>query len=293
MSKSNVGQKLMPYSATAYNIMIASPGDVQVERNIVREVIHEWNAINSESRKVILLPTGWETHSTPIMGDRPQALINQQVLAYSDLLVAIFWTRIGTPTGVAPSGTVEEIEKHVKAGKPAFVYFSIAPVRPDSVDEDQYKALGEFRELCKKKGLIQTYDDPNDFRQKFSRHLASTINTHDYFKSAKIPKASIDFAALIEKKPPIPSLSKEATELLTEASQDQAGHIMYLPHLGGVTFQTNGKQFIEQNNPRSRAVWEGALEELERKGLIKALGHKRQMFQVSREGYELAETLKK
>jgi hypothetical protein len=50
-------------------------------------------------------------------------VINRQVLADCDLLVAIFWTRIGSPTGSALSGTVEEIEKHLKAEKPAMLYF--------------------------------------------------------------------------------------------------------------------------------------------------------------------------
>src|SRR5260370_5649567 len=108
----------MPFPAIAYRVMTASPGDVQPERKIVRDVIYEWNAIHSAKTGVILLPTGWETHSIPLMGDRPQALINEQVLVHSDLLVAIFWTRIGTPTGAAPSGTLEEIEEHLAAGKP-------------------------------------------------------------------------------------------------------------------------------------------------------------------------------
>ncbi|PYI84461.1 MAG: DUF4062 domain-containing protein [Verrucomicrobia bacterium] len=283
----------MSFAATAYNIMIACPSDVQVERNIVREVVHEWNVVNAAKRGVVLLPIGWETHSTPIMGDRPQALLNEQVLEGSDLLVAIFWTRIGTPTGAAPSGTVEEIQEHIKTGKPALVYFSAAPVRPDSVDEDQYKRLKEFRELCKKEGLIETYDDSNDFRQKFARHLAKTVNDHSRFANAEMPETAIDFPALIGQKPSLPQLSKEAMELLIEASQDPTGHIHHVRYIGGVMLQTNQKQFIEPNNPRSRAVWEGALQELQRENLIEALGYKGEAFQVTNSGYELAEILRK
>src|SRR5438552_9179076 len=124
----------MAYDAKVYNVMIASPGDVELERSIVREVVSDWNAANSAARAMVLQPVGWETHSAPAMGDRPQSIINKQVLQKSDLLIAMFWTRLGTPTGAAPSGTVEEIEEHVKAGKPAMIYFSSAPVRPDSVD---------------------------------------------------------------------------------------------------------------------------------------------------------------
>src|SRR5580658_3645242 len=108
----------MPYDARVVKVMIASPGDVSAERQLARDVFYEWNSIHSEDRGLVLLPIGWETHSTPEMGDRPQAIINRQVLADCDLLVAMFWTRIGSPTGTSVSGTVEEIEEHRRLGKP-------------------------------------------------------------------------------------------------------------------------------------------------------------------------------
>ncbi len=95
----------------------------------------------AKDRRTVLMPIGWETHSVPDTGDRPQAIINGQLLKGADLLVVMFWTRIGSPTGVAQSGTVEEIEEHIRTGKPAMIYFSSAPVRPDSIDNDQYAAL--------------------------------------------------------------------------------------------------------------------------------------------------------
>ena len=105
----------MAYQATVIPVMIASPGDVFEEREIVRDVIHTWNYINSLKTRVVLIPAGWETHSSPELGSRPQELINSRVLKDCDLLIGVFWTRIGSPTGTSESGTVEEIEKHVKA----------------------------------------------------------------------------------------------------------------------------------------------------------------------------------
>jgi hypothetical protein len=273
--------------------MIASPGDVEVERSIVREVIADWNAANTSVTGKMLQPVGWDTHSAPEMGDRPQSIINKQVLKQSDLLVAVFWTRLGTPTDVAPSGTVEEIGEHVKAGKPAMIYFSNAPVRPDSVDEEQYKALKEFREECKRRGLIETYESQTDFRNKFARHLATTLNSHPYFAGSKKTEVGSDFPELVARKSARPSLTKEAQELLIEASRDASGQIVVIHYIGGVMLQTHNRQFVEQNNPRSRAVWEGAVEELQRAGLVKMLGDKGEIFQLTRSGYELAETLGK
>src|SRR5206468_6654815 len=109
-------QSPMSYTATVVKVMIASPSDVPQERRLARDVIEEWNAIHAEDRGIVLMPVGWETHSSPEMGDRPQAIINRQLLRNSDLLIAVFWTRLGSPTGAAQSGTVEEIEEHLGAG---------------------------------------------------------------------------------------------------------------------------------------------------------------------------------
>jgi hypothetical protein len=154
----------MAYSATAINVMIASPSDVSQERVIVRDVIAEWNAVNSADRRVILMPVGWETHSVPSAGDRPQAIINGQLLKDTDLLIAVFWTRIGSPTGAAPSGTVEEIEEHIRADKPVMIYFSSAPVRLDSTDSHQYEALKKFRQSIQARSLCDSYESLAEFR---------------------------------------------------------------------------------------------------------------------------------
>jgi len=68
----------MSYAATVYKVMIASPGDINGERRIVREVIADWNSAHSETRGIVLMPIGWETHSVPDMGGRPQEIINKQ-----------------------------------------------------------------------------------------------------------------------------------------------------------------------------------------------------------------------
>lgn len=281
----------MAFQATVCNVMIASPGDVQVERNIVREVVHEWNTVNAMSRNAVLLPVGWETHSTPLQGDRPQAIINWQILKDSDLLVAAFWTRLGTPTGKAASGTVEEIEEHIKTGKPALLYFSAAPVAPDSVDPDQYQALKKFKDECKKRGLYETYDSPTEFHDKVRRHLGMTLNSHPYFQALLEVSADPGSGLLGTPAPAVPSLSREAVQLLLEAIAG-GGDVMVIAWMGGSAVQVNGKNFVEPNNPRSRAIWEGAVEELVREGFLQPVGHKGEVFRVTREGYDAADLLK-
>lgn len=123
----------------------------------------------------MFLPVKWETHASPQLGDRPQEIINQQILRDCDLLVALFWTRIGQSTGKEESGTVEEIKEFVSKDKPALLYFSERPVPPNKIDADQLGRLNAFKDEIKSQGLIDTFSDTYDFRAKLSRQLAMTI----------------------------------------------------------------------------------------------------------------------
>ena len=165
----------MPQQSILYRVLVASPSDCVQERKLIPEVIAAWNAAFSLSTSVILEPVLWETHARPAFGDRPQALLNKQLLDHCDILVGTFWTRIGTPTGEAPSGTVEEIERFRKSGKPVLLYFSKRPVELDSVDRSQYDQLVEYRKLLETQGLIFSYEDLAALRAQFQTHLAGQM----------------------------------------------------------------------------------------------------------------------
>lgn len=166
----------MSFNATVYRILVASPSDVGEEREIIPEVINEWNAVSSFATKIILMPVKWETHSSPLLGGRPQAIINEQIVKDADLLVGVFWTRIGTATGVAVSGTAEEIQQFVDSEKPVMLYFSQSPIDPDKIDIEQFTALKKFKEKMRLKGLTESYTGAADFRQKFTRQLGINLN---------------------------------------------------------------------------------------------------------------------
>ena len=205
----------MSYSATILEVMIASPSDVAVERNIIREVLSEWNVVNSRSRATVLLPLGWDSHAAPDMSRKAQKLINDKILLHADLLIGVFWTRVGTATDEYISGTVEEIEEHIKADRPAMLYFSSAPVRLDSVDSEQYANLQQFRHSCEERGLYERYGDFNEFRAKLVRQLSITMND-------AMPQSTI---ATSPRQDSIPDLSREAQLFLTEAAKSNTGRI--------------------------------------------------------------------
>jgi hypothetical protein len=165
----------MPQQATVFRVLIASPSDCVHERRIIPDVIRAWNAVNSLRLAAIIEPVMWETHTRPELGDRPQAVVNRQIVGDCDILVGTFWTRLGTPTGEAQSGTVEEIARFRAAGKPVMLYFSSVPIVPDSIDHEQYELLVRYREDLRKEGLVSTYESEADFRDQFQRHLAAQM----------------------------------------------------------------------------------------------------------------------
>lgn len=216
----------MSFDAKVFRVLIASPGDVGEERNVIPEIINEWNAVSAAQAKSILMPVKWESHSAPLLGNRPQAIINEQLVNDCDLLVGVFWTRIGTHTGVSVSGTAEEIEQFVAQNKPVMLYFSQSPVDPERIEIDQFTVLRTFKEKMRLKGLTESYSGIPDFRQKFSRQLAINLNsiltqaaTEIVEKQKASPKTKTE-PTIVPKLPELSPASAAAASLSPEQIND-------------------------------------------------------------------------
>lgn len=181
----------MPYESIVYRILIASPSDVDEEREVVARIIQDWNDLNSFSKKIVLLPVRWETHTSPTYGVRPQETINRQIVDECDMLIGFFWTKIGTPTGEEIGGTVEEIKRVSKAGKPVMLYFSKRGKDPSLINIEQLEALNKFREEILNTALVETFNTLVDFRDKLSRQLEMKIRE---IQDNKQVHDSIDFS---------------------------------------------------------------------------------------------------
>jgi nucleoside 2-deoxyribosyltransferase len=167
----------MPFPARVFQVLIASPSDVTEEREIAVKAIHEWNALNSADRELVLLPLRWETHSSPEYGSAPQEILNRQIVDRSDLVVGIFWTRIGTPTNAADSGTLEEIERMASQSKPVMLYFSQAKQEPDRIDLDQLAKLRSFKAKTYSKALIENFTSHTEFKEKLAKQLEMQVRS--------------------------------------------------------------------------------------------------------------------
>jgi hypothetical protein len=164
----------MSFKSESYRVLIASPSDLPEERQAATEAINDWNAEHAVAESVVLLPVKWETHTTPQSGVRPQEAINRQLVRDCDILVGMFWTRIGT-SGVAESGTVEEIDQFVGAGKPALLYFSSRPIDPNKIDLKQQKKLKAFKDSTYKKALTGGFSQLAELRQTLARDLMRQV----------------------------------------------------------------------------------------------------------------------
>jgi hypothetical protein len=142
------------FKSETYSVLIASPSDLADERQAATEAINQWNAQHAVAESIVLLPVKSETRATPQSGVRPQRAINRQVVHQCDILVGMFWTRVGTRTRVADSGTVEEINQFVRAGKPALLYFPSLPIDPNSINLEQHRRLRSFRAATYKKAFV-------------------------------------------------------------------------------------------------------------------------------------------
>jgi internalin A len=91
-------------------VVVASPSDVQSERNELPSVIEEVNRLVASDRGLHLESFRWETDTYPgFHPEGPQGLIDRIMkVTDCDLLIGIFWKGFGTPTSDGKTGTEHE-----------------------------------------------------------------------------------------------------------------------------------------------------------------------------------------
>jgi anti-sigma regulatory factor (Ser/Thr protein kinase) len=161
-------------------VFVASPGDTEEERNRLETVVAELNRGIAAEHDLTLELVRWETHTRPGMGSDAQAVINRQLPAV-DVVIAVFWKRLGTPTPRADSGTAEELQAAIEQwqaeGKiEILTYFNQSPYTPRQEELDQVERLFSFRKALESRGLFAwDYDGVPDFEAQVRQHLTAAI----------------------------------------------------------------------------------------------------------------------
>ncbi|MEZ6098130.1 MAG: toll/interleukin-1 receptor domain-containing protein [Pirellulaceae bacterium] len=86
-------------------------------------------------------------------------------------------------------------------------------------------------------------------------------------------------------------LSPEALAILEKAASGD-GSVFHSINSGGNHIYAGREPMVPDQEPRTVAKWVGGLEDLQRRRYIKDCGHKREVFEVTREGYVALDALR-
>ena len=262
-------------SSTSMSIFIShSSNDVEIAALLV-ELLRKALHLSSE-----------DIRCTSVDGYRMQAgaTINERLRAEvhdAELLIGLI-----TPHSLASAYVIFELGARLGAGTPMIplLAFGVTPehlegplagiTALDSQDDGQVYQLLEDAA-----GYLQlSLDRPSSYAAEVGALVKlSSEETTNMQQQASRPLHQ--------------QLSEEAKELLLQAAKSNAGKILRVRNRDSLVIQAGGKSFAEMGDKRSEARWNRALEELEQNGLIEALSNKRAVFQLTHDGFAMADTL--
>src|ERR1051325_2801123 len=156
-------------------VFLAGPNDVDEERRQIQDVIDELNLTWSHSGNIRLELVTWHTHAQPGVGVDPQDVVNRTMPSEYDIFIGVMWSRFGSPTGRAGSGTEEEFNRALERYRrdPGSVrimfYFKDDPVAPSQLDIDQLTKVLGFKRRLEEEGVLYF---------TFTRTLDATVRIH-------------------------------------------------------------------------------------------------------------------
>lgn len=85
-------------------------------------------------------------------------------------------------------------------------------------------------------------------------------------------------------------LSEDAKSILRAAAKGD-GEVIFSRTLGGTRVWAGGESMAEDNGPREAARWEAAVEELQRLRYLKDVGRQGEVFELTKAGWDMADSL--
>lgn len=184
----------MPTETLRIKVFVSCPGDVEKEKQIVKEVCESLSRINNPPLQVQVIE--WKTDTTPLItGASPQSVINAQIKDDYDIYIGIFWKRFGDkqPNGFTP--TEEEFENALKrykeTRKPLIgIYFKKDPFYQDTKYEtEQFLAVQTFKERIQKLGLYGEFLE-SEFHKKILEDIGRKIRDWSKLTAPEVKKYS-------------------------------------------------------------------------------------------------------
>jgi len=174
----------MSRSIEKFEIFLASPSDLKEERNAVEDVVNEINSNDGERHNYIVEVRSWEKHSVPgVAKNSVQELVNKDLGNSYDIFIGMFWTKYGTPTSNADSGTREEFDlawkrKETDLNVPKILfYFKTDGINPLDINPWEIEKIKNFRsELQEKNVLFAEFDTVEVFKKYLRLHISKKIH---------------------------------------------------------------------------------------------------------------------
>lgn len=177
-----------------YKIFIASPSDVQTERDVCDKVFEKINKNLGPIFNFRIESKKWEKDVRPSFGLDGQDVINNQLLDDFQLFIGIMWHKFGTPTPRSGSGTEEEFDlafEKLKSGETLdlLMYFNQEHADPFSLDMAQVSKVKEYKDkIAGLGGLYSHYNGASQFETHLFDHLSSFFS--EKYKASNVQGTS-------------------------------------------------------------------------------------------------------
>ncbi|UWU79165.1 hypothetical protein N2603_12105 [Bradyrhizobium huanghuaihaiense] len=194
----------MPREILEFRLVVASPSDVFEARRAVFDGVYELNRA-LEPQRISIRAMGWEEYVTPGIGAETQDVINRQLLRDYDILVAIFGTKLGTPTAGALSGTVEEIEHAISDTTSVMGQHRVQAYFLDRIDGtasisiDELKRVHDFRKSLEPRGVLyRLFKTEQELQQEIRVNIHRSIIEY----LSRLPQRSLSTSEPQTEQPP-------------------------------------------------------------------------------------------
>lgn len=244
-----------------YKIMLGGPNDTEEKLKVIENAINEWNKRYTDVFKVQFNFLSGKSAAPLLMKDTDgQEVINDQVIPNCDMMLALFWTRLGSPTQRAESGTLEEIEQFLNAKKRVLLYFSESVILPTGIDSKQFKNVLAFKKEIEEKrlGLHATVKTDDELRDKVIDDLLTLVKT-DFLKHKEqnnMSELSCPIALTLNSSDTIriqlPTLDKDKNQKLANLSLPLNEEVASgcLPPDSFALFERDAKWILQNNIPK-------------------------------------------
>jgi hypothetical protein len=188
----------MSKSKVEISVFVAYSGEMIDELKLIEEIATEINDTYGGLTNLFFKIETWKKAVAPGVDAYPQNVINRQIEDKYDVVIALFGSKLGTPTKNFRSGTVEELNTAIKGykakGRPKdiFVYFRNELVSIQQIAILQLQEVLEYKaELSLEGVLYSEYKSKEEFSGFIRNHLFKVVR--DMLSGETIPNRNFLF----------------------------------------------------------------------------------------------------